>query len=345
MHGAAEELLYRSNALGLLLGRIASWQRADTEWVVQVEAAGKGEVRRLFDKGVETRRWESVPTAGGRKEKELLGDWLVALRVFDAAGNLLREDQFDGGSITQSRVLVYSGSRLARVKQLDPSGAVVYTDEYLYAVNGGLREVRRSDAASAPQVSSFVAGPAGISEERAVSGDASFVYRFDPAGRITTRVQSRSGTMVSRQDFVYRAGAGLLSSSSERFPAQDRVVDRLYDEAGLLSSEVTHVSGSVTETNTFARDGKGRLIRTTRRGPNGLEQWKYGYGDSGNLATEEYVLRGTLQKVTEYGADRQRTEALYKDGEVFLKTWYNGDVRVKEQVYADGQVIRVRTYP
>ena len=35
---------------------------------------------------------------------------------------------------------------------------------------------------------------------------------------------------------------------------------------------------------------------------------------------------------------------LFRDGEVFLKVFYDGDTRLREEVWSDGSMLRERSY-
>jgi YD repeat-containing protein len=342
--GSAEQMLYRSNTTGMLLERIAPYRRDDSEWIVTVEKTPTQEVRRLLDNGRETRRWETSWTDGHTRseERETAGKQLVALRVYDAQGNLLREEEYANGALSRTSVLAYTGGTLRRTRVLGPDGAQLSSTEYLYAVNGSLREVLRTEDGGGLNISSTVTGPAGVSEQTASAGEARQVVRYDGSGRIIDTERRRGDTLVSRELFRYRADSDLLDSSTEELPVDGKTIERRYDEAGRIVSETSESGGG--EETTYARDDKGRLIAKTRRTPAGLEVWRYTLDASGGVQREEYSRRGSLQKVTTYGKGRERTEDLYRDGALFLRVYFDGDTRLREEVHSGDAVLRERTY-
>jgi antitoxin component YwqK of YwqJK toxin-antitoxin module len=342
--GCADALLYKSNQFGMLLLPIEPYRRDESEWVLEVHATGKDEVRRLYDRGSETRRWEISWTERGtrRVERELFSGVLAARRVYDAAGSLLQEEQYDKGVLVQKSVLTYSEGHLSRLRMLASDGSLVDAAQYLYGKNGTLREVRHTDTAGDVRVSSFVFGPAGVSEERTSSKDTLFISRYDARGRLTN-VERRKGEQTqSREDFFYRPETDLLLSSTESLPQEGKAIERRYDDGGRLASEATTASRAVVEEGAYTRDAQGRVTARTRRSSHGLETWKYALDDQGKVSREEYFLRGSLQKVTAYGQGKLRTEEIYKDEELFLKVYYDGDTRLKEEVYSGGKVLRER---
>ncbi|HVP17820.1 MAG TPA: hypothetical protein VMU36_02425 [Spirochaetia bacterium] len=348
---SAAPAIYRSNDFGMRLEPLPPWRRFETTWVLEVTAKANGEVRRLLQDGKEVRRWEISRAADSRREeRELASGVLAARRIYSPAGALLEEDQYSKGSLAQKSLYTYASSRVVRVRVLAADGAVVSTDEYFYSPRGSLREVRRTSGKEGTHVSWFVEGSSGLSEERETSRDTVFIARYDTHGRIVEK-ESRTGKeTVSLEDFVYRADAGhsggrdLLLSSVEKHPGEGRVVSREYDTDGKLQRETISTGGKVVEEIQYVRDEKGRVIRKLRRGPAGLEEWRYVLDDNGKATREDFFSRGSLQKVTMYGANDTRTEELYQDGALFLKVYFEGDRRAREEVYVDGNLIRQRTF-
>jgi hypothetical protein len=130
--------------------------------------------------------------------------------------------------------------------------------------------------------------------------------------------------------------------STETLPPEGRTVERLYDASGAVTVESSSVSGASPEETSYTRNDKGELIARSRRSPRGMELWKYALDDKGKVNREEYFLLGSLQKVTVYGEGKLRTEEIYKDEELYLKVYFDGDARVKEEVYSGGKVLRER---
>ena len=338
--------IYRSNNFGMQLEPIPAWRRDESTWILQVSPTAKGEVRRLFQGGKEVRSWEISPTAGsGREERELADGVLAARRVYGPTGDLQEEDQYSKGKLTQKSLYTYASSRVSRVRVTGADGSVAYTEDYLYTSRGSLREVRRIEGKSETADSAFVTGSSGLSEERNQVGDETFVGRYDARGRAVERERSKGGQLVSREDFVYRGDTDHLESSVEKRLDQGRVISRSYDTAGRLQGETVSEAGKVVRETTYTRDDKGRVTKELRRSPSGLEEWRTTLDSAGKAARVEYYRRGSLEKVTLYGKDNLRTEEMYQGGAVFLKVYFDGDRRLREEVYEDGKLVRQRTSP
>jgi antitoxin component YwqK of YwqJK toxin-antitoxin module len=343
-----EDLLYRSNDFGMLVARIPPYQRDASRWILVVSRSGFDEERQLFDNGKKARRWEISwnKEHSEKVEKEFTGSVLAARRVYDASGSLMQEEEYTAGVLSRKTLSTYANGKLSRTRVLaGAEGRQISSEAYLYAANGGLREVRRTVSPGETMVSSQVSSTSGVSEERSSMGGSLFIERYDPEGRLTERERRDQGATVSIEDFTFEAGSRTPASSVEKLPAENGVVDRRYDGTGRLSLETTSVKGAVTETVQYVRDEKGKAISKTRRGSEGLEVWKYSYSDAGDLTREEYFKRGILVKGIVHGEGKLRTEELYRDGELFLKVYYDADTRLREEVYSNGILQRERSYP
>jgi len=348
LHGFGDDLYYRSNDFGMLLARIPSSRRDDSRWVLQVSRGGLDEVRRLFDNGVEVKRWDFTWNREGseRVERQTAAGVLSARRVYAASGSLLQEEEYTAGVLSKKSLFTYVNGRLSRSRTLAGADeSPISSEVYLYAANGGLREVRRTVPLGTPLVSSVVASTVGLSEARSAMGGSLFIERYDTEGRLIYRERREDGTSVSTEDFSYGPGSRKLASSEERLPLEHAVVTRGYDGDGRLARETTSVNGSVRVTIGYERDAKGNVTSKTSRGIAGSESWKYTRSESGDLSREEYFQRGILVKVTIPGEGKLRTEELYKDGELFLKIFFDGDTRLREEVYLNGSLQRERSYP
>jgi hypothetical protein len=343
---AAETRLYRSNDAGMLLQPIASYLRDQYDWVAEVRDEAGIVTRVLFRKGAETRRWEEAPTRDGtqRVEREWREGELSARRVYDTRGALLQEEAYQGGKLQEKTLFTYANGRLVRRRGLDADGSLAYSEDYEYARNGSLREVRRVGQPDAISSAGYMKGTEGLAEERVAAADTLYVTRYDARSRVVSRERRAGGLTAAREDFTFREGSDTLLSSREERPGDGVAVDRSYDQQGLLAGETVTDAKGGTRTIQYVRDDSGYLLLKSSRGPDGFEVWKYERDAAGAVIREEYSLRGSLMQVTEHGEGKLRTEEMYKGGELFLKVFWDGEVRLREEVYLDGKLLRERTY-
>jgi YD repeat-containing protein len=325
---------------------IPSWRRGELRWVLEVTEKAGGEVRRLLRDGKVERVWETFRSAGGRtEEREFADGVLAARRLYLPDGNLLEEDLYSKGKLSQEFLFAYASSRLAHVRVLAADGSLKYNKDYFYTSQGSLREVRQSGGKEDARDSSFIAGRTGPSEEWNRNGDDLFVSRFDNKGRTIEREHHEGKDLFSQEEFVYRTDSDNLLSSVEKRPKDQQVVTRTYDAGGRLQTETMSVGGKVATETSYARDEKGRVTRKLKRDASGLEEWRYAFDQEGRTIREDYLRRGSLEKTTLYGQDDTRTEELFQDGSLFMKVYFQGDRRTKEEVYADDTLIKVRSFP
>jgi hypothetical protein len=328
------------------LERIQRYRADEYEWTLRVEITGEREVRRLFDHGAETRRWEKEPAPGGKRlvEKEYDHGVLAVRRVYGEAGELVLEESYSDGRLVSRMVPRYSGGRLRGVRTVAADGSLISVEEYELSTRGSLREVRRTSPEGPAASARYISGRNGPVEERDTVGDLTYVARFDAESRVVEKEKRRGDELLVRQDFTFRPGSAVLASSMERDTAAGTVTQREYDEKGHLVGESVHAGEQELSRTEFSWDGD-HMSGKRRRTDAGLEEWRYAYGADGELSREEYLSRGNREKVTLYTGKDERTEELYRDGELFLRVFFHGDARTREEVYDGDTLLRTRSFP
>ncbi len=341
----ADTTLHRSNEAGMILEPIPAFRRDEYEFVMEVERTGDVETRRLFQSGKVVRRWEIASAAdGARTEREFSGSVLAARRAYNPSGSLLWEETYADGKLSQKSLYEYTEGHLVSVRVQDAKGALIYKESYMLSDRGSLRQVRRVNADGTVASSWYAAGGTGLGEEREDTGDASYVRRFDPKGRLTDVELWKGGEISSRRELTYRGDSTLLLSAVETIPAKNTRIDEDYDAEGRLLAQRVSVSGAETEHTDYTRNKDGTVDVARRVGPEGVEEWRYTYTASGDVATEKYYRKGSLEKVTVYTAKGERYEELYKDNELFLRAYYKDDAKTKEEVWDKGVLVRERSF-
>jgi hypothetical protein len=352
----ADARWFRSDEMGLAIEPIPAFRTDEFAWVLAVERTVRGggwvETRRLYSGAVEQRRWTLVRSADGRtEEREERGGVLAARRLSGAAGELLQEELFEGGRPASRSVYEYASGRLVRMRVFSADGSLSSTADYVTAPSGRLREVRwtASDgsvrsASQAAGGTGSTAGGAAVSEERSREGYAWRTTRYDASGRVAVREQGDASGLVSRQRLVYGGDSRTPVTSTTEWPAEKKVVTTYHDAAGREVAQTATVAGVVTERVAWIRDDAGRVLVMRRTGSGGTEEVRTSWAADGSVEREERFVRGTRVKTVIHTGPDERIEELYADGDLFLRVFYRGDARIREEAVVDGAVVRERTF-
>jgi len=353
---AADPRWFRSDELGMALEPIAAFRADEFPWVLGVERVEGGggwtETRRLLSGGEERRRWTVVRSAdGGIEEREESGGLVDARRLSGASGELLQEELYTDGRLSLRLVYEYAAGNLARVREFAADGSLSSTVEYLTAPSGRLREVRwtaadggRRTESQAAGGTAATAGGVAVSEERTRDGDGWRTSRYDEAGRVVVREQGGPDGLVSRERLVYADGSSTPRSSTLERPGERRVVTRSFDASGGVVAETVSLGDAVVERTSWTRDTAGRELLMRRTGAGGTSEVHSTWTVDGTLAREEHFARGSRVKTVIHSGPGERVEELYADGDLFLRVYYRGDERVREEVILDGVAVRERTF-
>lgn len=126
------------------------------------------------------------------------------------------------------------------------------------------------------------------------------------------------------------------------YPRERRRVVTRYDESGDPAEEEAWEAGRLVSTTyrSYGEEGELLGIRVTGRQ---AREIRYEYDEEGTLVSERELREGVVHRSVEYGED-ERVETRYRRGEAFLRVYYRGDERVREELLREGEVIDVRRF-
>jgi hypothetical protein len=335
---------YISNELGMALEEIGWYRREEFPYILVVRKEGSRETRTLLYEGQELRRWEH----GAEEQRIYRGSELEQRLRYDRQNRLIEDQLYTGGLLSRRTVYYYNREVLERTETFDADGLLLYRDFYRLSPDGQLLRVTREDRQQQQsQRLALGVGARGAAEERYGNSREQRINRYDRQGRLVEREYWYGGELMEREHFEYRGEADIRESSQLEEFSLERTTRRGYDDEGrVVLIEVTDGDGQ-TERIVHARDGQGRIVETTKRGPRGIENWLFEYGPGEEPVREEYRVRGSLERITLYseqGKERFRVEELYREGRLFMRVHYRADQKVKEEVLKNGEVVRVREY-
>lgn len=346
-----EEGMYRSNDRFLPIEEISEAERGEYTWVMEVSPGERRIVRELYRRGELYRRQVEEIGADGLPreigtvdaEGELVERWRYrydAKRRLRSVEVLGAGDSPDGVPREEGRFV--TGAALADGAGLDGSAA---------ADRAGPDGSRAAEAGDA--------GPGGPAETEGAGSDSAArqtedvlqerdgeallrtVYRYDASGRLLRLSRYRDGELLEERFREY--AAGVVVREVTRFPEERRRVITEYNEQGLPAAEEVYEAERLTRRVEKEYDEDGRLVREIIDDRERREL-RYSYGEDGELAEEEEILNGALRRRITYGTGEERLETRFRGGEPFLRVYFDGDSRLREEVILDGEVVEVREF-
>ena len=316
--------LYRSNPLGLRLERVN--EIGDHPYILEVTRSGDAEVE-VLRSATETLRSTTRQFSGGTVIQETVvenGEVSVR-REYDGRGRLLLERDS-----TLQRRFRYGGGRLAEMVVTDANGQIIHTESYAYTEEGRLREAVKTLADGSRTIILYNFADGRLIEELVQKRDEVTLNRFDQSGLLTHRERrDADGELLSRTVFGYGNDGGTIRSSRRENYIDDTVLDRVFDTEGRVVFE--DQTGSHAYTTRYTYDLQGNKVSERKTGARGLEEWAFTYDADGELLSEQYRLRGALQRIRTHTGERQWHDDLYRQDKAVLRVYYENDEKTGEE--------------
>ena len=337
-----QERYYRSNALGMAYEPVVTLGDSSADYVLGVRRGEMSVVKRLIFKGTEAKRWEQTFSGSGlrREEKQFTEGELVRRAIYNAEGLVAEEEEYEGGDVSGRSIYRYEARRLVLLEVFDGTGTSLYRETYRYTPAGLLREAVKSLPNGDRYIYMYNFGDGGLSEERIHQNRYSFVFRYDAGGRLVLWESWRDGDALEIEEREYHEQSGSLEKLVKRNLQTGTYVIRHFDEAGSVVREWQNGEIEIG----YVRNESGDLIRQTKIGPLGKEEWVYEYDSARELKKEAYFRRGTLEKRRIYTGEDMWYEEIYREGNIFLKVYYSKKEMVREEFIQNGRVITERIH-
>ncbi len=338
---AGSEDLYRSNQIGMRFEEIRPAERSGHPWVLSRTVSGNRETLTLFHEGKEEKRWERQYASAGRLGEETFseGDVLQTVQRFDGLGRVAEEETYEQGELQEIRENRYVRGELDSVTVRGPDGALLFTDRYIRTRDRKLREVRREYPDGSSRVSAFSFSDDRLLQEQHLREQEGVLLRYDGSGRLAFREEWDAERLVRLERFTYDGDR--LVSSTVTVPGSARREEFAYNEAGRIVSERV-LTGSVIARETRYLYEEDLLVERQVESRGVTETWRYEYDGDGEQRRETYLKNGVREKVVVRTGEDERSEELYLAGELFLRAYYRGNEKIREEFIRNGEVIRVR---
>lgn len=288
--------------------------------------------------GAEQRaRWYRADRLGNTEERvspEAAASLEYALERFQE-GDLWVERLYGRGVLLEER---RRGTGVDELRVYLPDGSLEYTERLLRYSDGSPREVRRR---TGDQVRTYrYRKTTGLPfEEWFQRGEERRVWRFGPGGRLAERVAWDGETMVLRERLSYSEAGALVEARREDLQAGEERLQS-YD-GGLLVREELLRDGRLVATTRYAYGELDRLIREETETPDGSLLLDYEYDEEGRLSSVRHLRNGEITLVIRHTGEG-RVEDRYRSGSLVLRSYFEGETKIREELYRGGRLIDVR---
>jgi len=344
--------LYRSNALGMELERISQSERGTYDYVLEVSRSGSTESRTLYNGSQTAWQLERTFDAAGRtvREERFEGGNPVWARRFDASGRIMEERQYKGdGTVNELISYAYQGNLLVSRRSEGGSGKLRYTDTLSYYGAGKLREVKRTFPDGRTRTAHYAMADGRLLEERFSTESGGSLLRYNEAGRLAYREvwDGKDVTEIAWYSYSHSGSSGAADAhpvwlSEERTvhkpEGSETVVN--YDRQGRRTRvEEKDASGNRVSLTRYEY-GENGPVSVTRDTGNRNMTTTYRYNEDGSLFEKRVTRDGVLTEVVVHTGPERHYEERYKDGELYVRTFYQGEDRTREEYVMNGRVVR-----
>ena len=257
-----------------------------------------------------------------------------ALQRFVQDG-LTVERLYGQGTLLQERV---TGGEVETIRAFFPDGSLEYEERLYRYPDGSPREIRRT-IGEEERVYRYRRTTGLPFEEWYQRGEERKVWRFGTGGRIIESVTWEGEEVLVQERFSYSAEGRLTQAVREDF-VDAEVRRREYDDGRLVAEEVRR-DGRPGRMMRFRYGSQGRLIQEVREDPDGSLVLDYEYNEDGELSLERHRRNNQVTLLVRY-TDEGRIEDRYRQGALILRSFFEGDTRVREELYREGRLITVR---
>ena len=326
------------------LERISARGAGELEYVLIIDRQTDSIEKRLLENGNEFKKWEQKLFQGGAVQEEWEYEQTVprGYRRYSQSGQVILEIEYINGLPSDSVQYTYDSDRLSQVEKYDSEGTSRFRETYLYTKRGRLREIVRLYPNGSVWTASFSFDSEGLAEERIKQDREMYLGTYALNGVLDSWQVRNDGIVSEEKLWEYFPESGEVRRITKRLPGEGITVEELYDTEGNIVSRT--VSGGSQEEVAYSRNDQGLLIEKTRISADGKENWLYAYDEEGEVLSEAYYRKTSLEKVRYYTAKDMWFDELYRDNAVFLRVYYEKQEKVKEEIIGEGQVIRTRIY-
>jgi antitoxin component YwqK of YwqJK toxin-antitoxin module len=341
-HGA-DKTYYRSNSMGMQFDRVSVAGSRQFEFILEIEESGGKKIKRLLSGTVEKQRTVLTYNRQGvlQRETVFVNGALDSLHEYGPSGVLVREEFYNAGNLLEKRRFFHSGVYIDRVETYNPEDLLLYTDYFFYIKGGRLGRVEREYSDGTEAVSEFSFAGGKLVGEWHGGNESGISMFYDSRGNNTYTEEWEGTELASREE--NRFGEEHILSSTRTDYKNDTILVQNYARDGDMSEEIEYDGGVKIRENRY-QYAEGKLSEKTSLNPGLSERWVYQYDGQGELIKEIYEKNRLVNKITHYTEENTYNQELYRNGELFLRVYFEGDAKIKEEFIRKGETLRTREF-
>lgn len=316
---------YRSNSIGMVFEKILTYRTDEYDWIVEIREENTVELRIIFFKGAEFKRFEYLKDDDLLIISEYKNNDLIHIEK-KKNGLVLKEENYENNVLLNEFIYEWSERRLSKTTYIE-NKLVIYEDQFILSEQGKIIQIRRIFDDGRLTTSGFSNIAKGKSHEWYGTEKEFILYKYEN-GKVVYIENWLNGIMSRSKIFTFSDSG---SSVIEKDFLNGKVYEKIFDINDKILSEVIRNGNIVEKIQYLYNDNL--LIQKDVAFSGSRERYIYEY-DSVNRLHLEKLLRGDmLIKEVFFEQGKKILEKIYKNNSLILVVTYkNGDKIGEEQI-------------
>jgi antitoxin component YwqK of YwqJK toxin-antitoxin module len=311
----------------MTLEKIASYQVDDYEYTLSLISEDDRTVKTLFHNGEEEQRWETRYQAGRKEWIKYYENGEPEKTTYYRNGLITEEHYFTDEELDTVWKYTYREGKVWKIGVYDSTETLLYELFYYRSSSGHLRRVEKVYPSGESIVSAYTFGSSGLLEEWHGQQDEGEFFRFSGKGNLLSHETWKGDELTAVEQFDDAEQEGRVSKQENLETGVTTFT--YYNEDERVIRKRRERDGQLIRTIRYEYED-GEIVYERHHTPGVIEEWYYERDAGGDLEKERYVKNSVLMKVTVHTGEKSYYEEIYRNGEVFLRVFFEDGVKVKE---------------
>ena len=348
-HSLCAAEYYRSNAIGSTVSRLAGETAIDAaEYVLVIDAGADRRTETLYHNGEEARRLLIDSSSAHRKETLWLQGVINTVTNYNQRGQIVIERRYDSsGDLVESLKYTYTLADII-VTATDSENNVLYTETQQRHPNGRIQSIERTYPDETATEARFSFLDRLLLREQHTMGNEQYDIYYDTVGRAIQRRSAVDGETLVEENIRY------LHEVETRNPSDAEIVEAVaddqqqatnvnYDRNGNPLKQTVTIDGTLIEIGEFDYNGE-QLIQSRIRRTGTTTFRETIFNEDGDEIAERWYVRGQLSRTVIPLDGNERYEQRHINGEPYIRIYFRGQVRLREEFLDNDEIVRTRIY-